>query len=325
MLLFRQQDPIVPTSDGPAPMRYTLRVCKDVSEMVSSWPQMEFDVSVTASPADPCCIRVGPDTAEPCVLLLAYDGDDVLILEGVGFDPGCCCGGGMPRGERGTVLMLQAALRFAVQEACPGRASVALMDVSSRKPGNSASERCQLSCSDVHILKDPAMRSWYEEHLQATVDPSKAGSLAAVRAALSARIDASGTCTEAAFEAACVHGAKLAGIWPWLRQPERRAALLGMFRSAAGGSCNGTSQLRGPGATGATWGDLVRSMISGLGPSAGDEHGDSADCPFVLKLLAAVLGGDRVCPGWVSSRGWGWAIAAEAVERYAAAVTWDVL
>lgn len=81
-----------------------------------------------------------------------------------------------------------------------------------------------------------------------------------------------------------------------------------MFRSAAGDSLS--------------WADLVRSMISGLAPSAGDEHGDSADCPFVLKLLAAVLGGDAVCPGWVSSRGWVWAIAAEAVERYAAAVTW---
>lgn len=235
---------------------------------------------------------------------------DVLILEGVGFDPGCCCGGGMPRGcpgQRGTVLMLQAALKFAVLEACPGRASVLLMDISSRKPGDLASERCLLSCSDVHILKDPAMRSWYEEHLQATVDPSKAASLAAVRAALSARIGS--TCTETVFEAACVRGAKLAGVWPWLRVPQRRAALLGlfMFWSAAGGS----------------WADLVRSMISGLSPDelGPDEHGDCTDCPFVLKLLAAVLGGD-VCPCWVSSRGWAWAIAAEAVARYSAAVTW---
>jgi hypothetical protein len=311
MLLFRRQE--TPRREQRSDSKeYTLRVsaCAKTVGDTKTVAVMEFDAAITGN--DPCMVsvggRAGADPLHPCVLMLAYPDDDEVILESVGFDPDCC----MPRGERGTVLMLQAALKFAMQEAeaAPGRASVALMDVSSRRPGDLASERCMLSCSDVHILKDPAMRSWYEKHLHATVDPSKTGALAAIRAALSSRVD-SGKCTEEVFAKACARGAKLARVRAWLRHPGREEVLHETFRETAGSG---------------TWSALVRSMIARLSPRAGDdtdEYGDSPDCPFVLKLLANILGSDEVCSGWASSCGWRWMISADVVAEYPVSVTWS--
>jgi hypothetical protein len=263
---------------------------------------MEFDAVISGT--DPCMVSVG---SGPCVLLMAYPDDDELIMASVGFDPpDCCRGGGMPRGEPGTVRMLQAALRFAIGE-LPNRANsyAVLMDVSSRKPsGDRASERCALSCSDVHILKDPEMRSWYEKHLGARVDPSKAGALAAIREALAAPI----RCPETAFVKACARGAKLAGARAWLQHPGRQDAILQAFREAA------------------SWGALARQMIAQLMPEydeSDDEYGDGPDCPLVLKLLASILGSSDVCPGWASSHGWTWTISADAVAAYPVDVTWS--
>lgn len=295
MLLARKVAPFIPTSTSKS-TRYVMTVRDRTTTL-------EFDVAV--SKGDPINIAVGPSSKRPCVLLIAHNGGDELNLERVGFDPGCCNGGKMLRGENGTVLMLRAALKFAMQEAAPGRTSAQLMDISNRMPNDSASERCKLSCSDVHILKDPEMRTWYEKHLHATVGQHKQAALASVRAALSASV---GTYTEVAFIEQCMKGAKIGGCWTWMCRPGRKEALRAVFREAAAGS----------------WADLLRSMIGKLSPTEGDEDGDSVDCPFVLKLLAAVLAMGEVCPGWATTMGWVWSIAEGTVADYPLDVNWRV-
>ena len=246
-----------------------------------------------------------PDTA--CVLIRASreEGSSVpdVVLYWVGFDTCCCVGGGMSRGERGTVPMLQGALVLA--SGLPpfrGLASVSLMDVSHRAPdaahahaharahvGHSLSLLC---CSDVHILRDVHHRSWYERHVGARVCAEKAHALAALRGALAERIE----CSEARFARACRLAALgLGPAWYTAVAP----ALQSMFASAVRDR--------------ASWGELLRQLVRALWPLAGNDLGDDPVSPNVLVMLAAALGNSVVCPRWVSTNGWCWSIPTEAI------------
>lgn len=197
---------------------------------------------------------------------------------------------------------LQGALALACRLApFDGLASVSLMDISYRAPqaaadGDKGDIRSRISCSDVHILRDPQHRSWYERHVGARICGEKASALAALRGALSERI----TCSEAEFTRACrIASMSVDAAW-WASAAAAPAREL--FAAAAEGR--------------ASWGELLRRLIDALWPAAGNELGDDPDSPNVLCMLAAALGNSAVCPRWVTTNGWCWTIPVEAVRGF---------
>ena len=266
---------------------------------------LEFLWMLTAEADDSTLLSFGfPDRAaydplRACVQIRALrelGRPSAVQLRWVGFNEHCCAGGGgMARGAAGTVPMLQGALVLAVRlEHFKGLASVSLMDVSHRTtpPTTAAeSESSRLSCSDVHILKDPRHRSWYERHFGAQVCPEKAKALAVVRKALGKRV----ACSSGDFMHACRLGS--ADCCPWF------ASAADYIKAAFAAAKSGHGR----------WGELLRDLLTRLWPA--DSAAD-AKLPCVVRMLGATLGGGVVCPRWASVNGWTWVIPVKTINAY---------
>jgi hypothetical protein len=249
--------------------------------------------------------REAYDPLRACVQIRALreTGRPIAVqLSWVGFNEHCCqrhlrCGGGgsMARGAAGVVPMLQGALVLAVRlEPFKGLAAVSLMDVSHRTtpPATAAeNESSRLCCSDIHILKDPHHRGWYERHFGAQVCPEKAKALAAIRKALGERV----ACSSGDFMHACRLASADCGPWFASAADNIKAAF------AANKSGHGR------------WGGLLRDLLTRLWPADSDADAGS---PCVVRMLAAIIGTGVVCPRWASVNGWTWEIPVETINTY---------
>ncbi len=83
-----------------------------------------------------------------------------------------------------------------------------------------------------------------------------------------------------------------------------------------------------------TWSDLLGHMIFDLAPPAvtepapapaAEQGGDDPDCPFVMRMLAAVLGTRSVCPRWSSTNSWQWSIPMHTIHAYPISIQCGVL
>ena len=226
-----------------------------------------------------------------------------MRLNCVNYDGACCEGGGMPRGEEGTVVMVRAALKAAVQLGPPfdRAANIELTDNSYMPVLIADRDARHLWVGDVHMLKHPPEHpTWYEAHFGAEILGGSASkqmaALEATRQALKEpmRVEVHEFMHD--LEAG-VKSSSLHKLW---------------YKSAKEGIKDVVCDMR---AAGCTWGQLLGRLLAEQTEPCVGALGDKPPSHMLLVILASI-GRQAMCPGWASTTGGHWSIPRETIDAY---------
>ena len=236
-----------------------------------SGASVELDVNTA-------CVRIEYDESLPGLVSLAW----------AGWNEACAdWGAPLKRGREGTVPMVMAALKYALDALPHAWHDIEMMDTSTLEcdlPQTADEVRrrsrrvASICLADFYAATHAHGQTWYEHHLGAVVDARFERRLAHNRRALASRPSQS---VSAAFVDAVAVAARLQGDRLWFEQcRDDLSRILGASRS---------------------WSDFFRDALARFG------------CPMI-DLMCPIL--PEFLPEWTTMCGWRWTIPRETVRRY---------